>query len=141
MPSRQRSPSSGSGISESRWQKEVAAARRAWVHEQTGIPVELHTSVTGMEASPDVVWAVLSEETEVEDIGPCTAEILNPPATALHIALNVAHHGRANAKTMADLARAFARVSPCDLACGGRARRAGGRASRVRCGSATRSTG
>jgi len=86
--------------------------RRAWVHEQTGIPVELHTSITGMEASPDVVWAVLSEETEVEDIGPCTAEILNRPATALHVALNVAHHGRANAKTMADLARALARVSP-----------------------------
>ena len=86
--------------------------RRAWVHEQTGIPVELHTSITGMDAPPDVVWAVLSEETEVEAIGPCTAEILNPPATALHIALNVAHHGRANAKTMADLERALERVSP-----------------------------
>jgi len=25
--------------------------RRAWVHEPTGIPLELHTSITGMEAS------------------------------------------------------------------------------------------
>ena len=90
--------------------------RRAWVHEQTGIPVELHTSITGMEATPDVVWAVLVRETEVETIGPCTAEVLNRPATALHIALNVAHHGRANAKTMADLARALVQSLADDLA-------------------------
>jgi len=86
--------------------------RRAWVHEQTGIPLELHTSITGMDASPEVVWEVLSEETEVAPIGPCSVEILNRPATAMHIALNVAHHGRANAKTMADLERALERVSP-----------------------------
>lgn len=85
--------------------------RRAWAHEHTGIPVELHTSITGIDAPPDVVWGVLSHETEVEAIGSCSVEILNRPATALHLALNVAHHGRANAKTMADLVRALSRVS------------------------------
>jgi hypothetical protein len=86
--------------------------RRVWVHEQTGIPLELHTSVTGMDASPDVVWSVLSRETDIEGIGPCSVETLNRTATALHVALNVAHHGRANAKTMADLERALAIVEP-----------------------------
>jgi hypothetical protein len=85
--------------------------RRAWVHEQTGLPLELHTSITGIEAPPDIVWAVLSRETEVETIGSCSVEILNRPATALHLALNVAHHGRANTKTMSDLARALSRIS------------------------------
>jgi hypothetical protein len=84
--------------------------RRLWIHEHTGIPVELHTSITGIGASPDVVWAVLSRETEIETIGPCSVEILNRSATALHLALNTAHHGRANAKTMADLSRALSSV-------------------------------
>ena len=84
--------------------------RRAWVHEPTGIPLELHTSITGMEASPGDVWAVLSQETEVEAIGQCSVEVLNRPGTALHLVLNAAHHGRANAKTMADLSRALSRV-------------------------------
>jgi hypothetical protein len=86
--------------------------RRAWVHENTGIPVELHTSITGMDAAPQTVWAVLSEETEIEAVGSYTVEVLNAPARALHIALNVAHHGRANVKTMADVTRALDRVSP-----------------------------
>ena len=81
--------------------------RRAWVHEQTRVPLELHTSITGIGATPDVVWAMLSRETEVGSIGPGSVEILNRAATALHIVLNVAHHGRANLKTMADLQRAL----------------------------------
>ena len=85
--------------------------RRAWIHDQTGIPLEVHSSITGTEAPPEVVWAVLSRETELEAIGPCSVEVLNRPATALHIALNVAHHGRANPKTMQDLERSLARVS------------------------------
>ena len=56
------------------------------------------------------MWTVLSRETEVETIGFWTVEVLNSHATALHLTLNVAHHGRANAKTMADLARALSRV-------------------------------
>jgi hypothetical protein len=86
--------------------------RRAWLHEQTGIPLELHTSITGMDAPPDVVWSVLSGQTAVGAIGLCSAETLNRVATALHVALNVAHHGRANAKTMADLELAVASVEP-----------------------------
>jgi hypothetical protein len=86
--------------------------RRAWVHEHTGTPVELHTSITGMDAAPQTVWAVLSQETEVRAVGSRTVEVLNAPASALHIALNVAHHGRANSKTITDLGRALVRVSP-----------------------------
>ena len=85
--------------------------RRAWVHEQTRVPLELHTSITGIGATPDVVWAMLSRETEVGSIGPGSVEVLNRAATALHIVLNVAHHGRANLKTMEDLQRALDRVS------------------------------
>jgi hypothetical protein len=86
--------------------------RRAWVHEQTGVPLELHTSITGINAPPEAVWVVLSQETEAEAIGPYVLEILNRAATTLHLALNVAHHGRADRKTMADLARGLSRISP-----------------------------
>jgi hypothetical protein len=85
---------------------------RAWLQEQTQIPLELHTSITGIDAAADVVWRVLSAETEIGTIGPCSVEMLNRAATALHVALNVAHHGRANAKTMADLELAVASVEP-----------------------------
>jgi hypothetical protein len=86
--------------------------RRAWVHDQTAIPLELHTSITGMEAPADVVWSVLSGHTVVDEIGPCSVETLDRAATALHVVLNVAHHGRENAKTMADLEQALANVEP-----------------------------
>ena len=89
----------------------VRRRRRAWIHEQTGIPLELHTSITGIDAPPEAVWEVLSRETEAETIGSCSVEILNRPATAFHIALNVAHHGRANSRTMVDLDRALSRVT------------------------------
>ncbi len=85
--------------------------RRAWIHGHTGIPLELHTSITGIDAPPDVVWTVLSQETEVETVGSCSVEILNCPASALHLSLNTAHHGRANEKTMRDLARALSQIS------------------------------
>src|SRR3954452_714289 len=44
------------------------ARRRAWVHEKTNLPLELHTSLTGAEAPPADVWAALSDNTEVVEI-------------------------------------------------------------------------
>ncbi len=90
---------------------ERRSGRRAWMHEPTGIPLELHTSITGIEAPPAVVWSVLSDHGEVESICSCTVEVLDRPATALHLVLNAAHHGRANTKTASDLRRAVEHVS------------------------------
>lgn len=84
---------------------------RVWVHTSTGLLVELHTSISGIAAPATHAWSALTFETDVLDITGLSVEILGETALVCHLVLNAAHHGRRNAKTMADLDRALTLVS------------------------------
>jgi len=86
-------------------------ADRLWMHESTGLLLELHTTIVGIGAAPTSVWETLSAATETMDIDGHPVEILDDVARAFHVAINVAHHGRLDAKTMADLDRALTVIS------------------------------
>ena len=80
---------------------------RVWLDTHSGIPLELHVTLTGAGAEPSEVWSELSPATKRMRVGAHEVEVLGDAALAMHIVLNVAHHGRANPKTMADLERAL----------------------------------
>ncbi len=82
-------------------------ADRLWLHEPTGLLLELHTTIVGIGAPPTSTWETLSAATETMDVNGRSVEILGDVARAFHVALNVAHHGRLDEKTMMDLDRAL----------------------------------
>jgi hypothetical protein len=84
--------------------------RATWQHEPTGLPLELHTTITGIGSPAADVWRVLASRTESMEIGGSRVEVLDEPARAFHVALHVAHHGRADTRTMADLGHALSAV-------------------------------
>lgn len=86
-------------------------ADRLWMHESTGFVLELHTTIVGIGAAPTSVWETLSAATETMDIDGHPVEILDDVARAFHVAINVAHHGRLDARTLADLDRALTVIS------------------------------
>lgn len=73
--------------------------------------VELHTSLEGVQAPPEVVWRALVRDVRSFEVSGETVEVLGAPALALHVALHAAQHGRDVVKPMEDLARALARVT------------------------------
>lgn len=85
--------------------------RTTWMHEPTGIPLEIHTSLVGIGAPPVAVWRVLTARTESMEIGGTAVEVLDTPARAFHVAIHAAQHGRAGVTTIGDLERALAHVS------------------------------
>ncbi len=69
--------------------------------------VDLHSTLIGIHAHPDVVWNTLSVMTETARVGGAEVRVLSVPARALHVALHAAQHGRADQKPLEDLRRAI----------------------------------
>ena len=91
----------------------LGAGRRGerwWLHEPTGLFVELHTTITGIGASPTIVWETLAANTETVKVDGSAVEILDEVGRIFHVVLNAAKHGRRDAKTMADLERALSLI-------------------------------
>jgi hypothetical protein len=69
--------------------------------------VDLHHTLGGVNADEGRLWDVLSEMTELQEVGGQEVEILSEPARALHVALHAAQHGRDWEVPMEDLRRAI----------------------------------
>jgi hypothetical protein len=69
--------------------------------------VDLHSTLQGIRANPDRVWAVLSQHVQDEVVGGLEVYALTPTARAMHVALHAAQHGRREAVPMEDLSRAL----------------------------------
>lgn len=83
---------------------------RAWIRERDGITVDLHKTLIGIGVSPAEAWSVLSAETEPMRVGRASLNVLNPSATALHVALHAAQHGALGSRPAEDLKRAVERL-------------------------------
>lgn len=70
--------------------------------------VDLHCTIWGLGASPELVWHTLSQTAEPMRIGGSTPRVLAPAARAMHLALHVAQHGDPEWKPATDLKRAIA---------------------------------
>ena len=69
--------------------------------------VDLHSTLKGVNADLNRVWAVLSRHVQKEMVGGLEVDALTPTARALHVGLHAAQHGRREAVPMEDLARAL----------------------------------
>jgi hypothetical protein len=78
---------------------------RIW--SRAGVDVDLHTTLIGAHADPDVIWAALTSGTETFSLGGANVEGLNRAGRALHVALHAAQHGAQEPKPREDLRRAL----------------------------------
>ncbi len=79
----------------------------SWRRSGDGSTVDLHSSIVGADAGPEVVWRTLSQRTEPMRVGGLEVEVLTPSARALQVALHAAKHGDTELKPRQDLARAL----------------------------------
>jgi Uncharacterised nucleotidyltransferase len=70
--------------------------------------VDLHTSFWGLTAPPSQVWSVLAAGAATGVVARRELRMPSIPARLLVVALHAAHHGRAAAQPIEDLARALA---------------------------------
>ena len=88
---------------------EASEHARAWTRRSDGVTVDLHTSLLGVGAPPELAWAELSAATEPVRLGPHEGEALARHALAMHIALHAAQHGVRAGKALSDLTLALER--------------------------------
>ena len=69
---------------------------RIW--SRAGVDVDLHTTLIGAHADPDVIWAALTSGTETFSLGGADVEGLNRAGRALHVTLHAAQHGAPRAE-------------------------------------------
>ncbi len=69
--------------------------------------VDLHHTLPQIAADPAKVWEVVADHRSVIDVVGSPTEVLDPPASALLIALHAAHHGPDWGGTDQDLERAL----------------------------------
>jgi hypothetical protein len=70
--------------------------------------VDLHTTIWGLGAPADQVWAELSRDPDTLVIADTEVRVPSVEGRALHVALHAAHHGDGSPKALDDLARAVA---------------------------------
>jgi Uncharacterised nucleotidyltransferase len=80
---------------------------QAWLRRSDNASVDLHRSLVGVCASPDVLWEELAAKTETLRVGGIDVEVLGMPGRALHIALHAAQHGVDSERPLTDLGRAI----------------------------------
>lgn len=81
--------------------------RHAWTHvREAAVSVDIHQSLVGADAPPNVVWDVLNRESEPVELGGITLLAPSPAAHLTIVALHAAQHGKRHAKTIEDLRRA-----------------------------------
>lgn len=78
----------------------------SWAGGPYGTRIDLHRTLIGVRASPELLWDVLASETEEIDLGSCRVTVLAPAARAMHVALHAAQHGKNEAQPLDDLRRA-----------------------------------
>lgn len=81
-----------------------------WWHEEDRIPVDLHSTLAGVDVDDATAWGVLASDTELMVVGGHAARVLAVPVRALHVVLHAAQHGRAFHRPTVDLERALAQV-------------------------------
>jgi hypothetical protein len=79
---------------------------QTWVRADSS-PVDLHRSLIGAFAPPEVVWHELAAKPDTLNLGGIDVEVLRIPARALHVALHAAQHGLDAPHPREDLARAL----------------------------------
>ena len=84
---------------------------KLWVRLRDQMHVDLHRTLVGIGADDDHAWGVLSEHTELMQVGGADLEVLSEPARALQVALHATVHGSEEQKTLLDLSRALERAS------------------------------
>src|SRR3954447_13405004 len=72
-----------------------------------GDQVDLHTSLAGVTADPDLVWAAVTRDAEVMTVGGQDVEVTGPAANALIVALHAATNGPRHERSLEDLRRAL----------------------------------
>jgi len=77
-----------------------------WSGGTYGANIDLHRSLIGVGASPEVTWTILAAETNVLDLGTAKVDALAPAARAMHVALHAAQHGKEQTPPLRDLQRA-----------------------------------
>ena len=76
-----------------------------WIRRRDGATVDLHRSLPGLEAGPELVWDELSRRTRPVQLAGQEVQALDDEALALLVALHAAHHGPAGGKALEDLQR------------------------------------
>ncbi len=84
---------------------------KLWVRLRDQMHVDLHRTLVGIGADDDHAWGVLSEQTELMEVGGADLEVMSEPARALQVALHATVHGSDEQKTLLDLSRALERSS------------------------------
>jgi Uncharacterised nucleotidyltransferase len=83
----------------------------AWIRARDGANVDLHRTLIGVGAGAEKVWSVLWAQTQQALVEGTTAQVLAPPALALHVALHAAQDGRRLGSPLEDLRRALDQVN------------------------------
>jgi hypothetical protein len=78
----------------------------AWVRDEDTLVVDLHHSLPQVTVPPAALWNVLERHVMKMEVGGRETTVLDPPASALLIALHAAHHGPYGGGAMEDLRRA-----------------------------------
>jgi hypothetical protein len=84
----------------------------SWRRDRDGANLDLHWTHWGVDAPPDDVWEALSARTEPLDVGGTTVEAPDAPVLAFLAATHACEHGAKHRKSLRDLERALARLSP-----------------------------
>lgn len=81
-----------------------------WTRAHDDAAVELHWTLVGLAASPQLVWDTLSGETVPVTVDGVGTRALGEAARALHLALHLAQHGCATPQPTEDLRRGIERL-------------------------------
>jgi Uncharacterised nucleotidyltransferase len=97
----------------------MSTAATTWGRRSDEAEVDLHSTLFGLEAPPETVWAALREDAREEVVGGTRVLTLSHPARLLHIALHAVQHSGEDEEApmvtlerrpMKDLERAIATV-------------------------------
>jgi Uncharacterised nucleotidyltransferase len=97
----------------------MSTAATTWGRRSDEAEVDLHSTLFGLEASPEAVWSALREDAREEVVGGRPVLALSHPGRLLHIALHAVQHSGEDEKSpmvtlerrpMKDLERAIATV-------------------------------
>lgn len=80
-----------------------------WVRSD-GVSVDVHITISGADAAPEVVWETLRSHAVALTVGGVEAKIPDVAGVALLVALHAAHHGVGFERCRADLRRALDRL-------------------------------
>jgi hypothetical protein len=81
-----------------------------WERPGSSGTIDLHVRLPGVAVAPERAWAAIAGDTGVVALAGRPVPTLSAVATAMHLALHAGHHGPGEARPLADLERALARL-------------------------------